>query len=486
MVIGTACASIGGACFKNNVVGVDDCDDKAGLMLLVNGASDLFVGCLFTLMMYYRKPLAVLAAVAFSFGLVLSSVGGACMRNGLAGVEQCPRRDGLITVLVGCSMMLLSGLPSACVLLHTHFTRTVRTLEFVSGAACFTLGVVLLSLGCACFGNGLLGVDECPRVGLWSTALKLVIVGVSCFLAGCITICVAWLRKNTTKENFIFVLDLIIVGLVVVGLVLFSVGAACLNGTLLRVDDCRRTGTIITIPGGSFAVLGFALFGRNFMLHGGAMFALSTFSPRLRMIARSCTPFKSLVFLVAGIIGLIFLAAGGICLESRAQGGSCSDYMGAALLTFGGWFVVFATTAWCFVLLSAGLPEDEDGGRPDFSELVPFDSPLWRCIPSPPIPRPPLPGSCPGTWLECVTPGVSLTLGAQCARRAVDTALSCSFLSATRASFVCAVAVAVAVAGCSSPRPRSTSRGATPCTRRPTCGASTWASYARRSSCTAS
>ena len=36
-----------GACFNDTLVGVGECDDQAAVILLVNGATGLFVGALF-------------------------------------------------------------------------------------------------------------------------------------------------------------------------------------------------------------------------------------------------------------------------------------------------------------------------------------------------------------------------------------------------------------------------------------------------------
>ena len=60
---------------------------EGGLILVCNGATWLFVGLLFVSTTFVRKPLVMLAADAFVFGVVMVSVGGACMRNSLYGVD---------------------------------------------------------------------------------------------------------------------------------------------------------------------------------------------------------------------------------------------------------------------------------------------------------------------------------------------------------------------------------------------------------------
>ena len=151
------------------------------------------------LLCHVRHPLWVCAAVVFVFGAVLAAVGGSCMQDALAGVKHCPRRDGLITLIVGSVAMFASAFPAGCVWLWHSYRDVVRRPDFIAGAVLFVGGVVTASVGLACFNNTLEGVAECDRTGKWSAAQVLTVLGSSAWLCGIVSMGVAWLCNDTSR-----------------------------------------------------------------------------------------------------------------------------------------------------------------------------------------------------------------------------------------------------------------------------------------------
>lgn len=101
---GLVVGSIGAACVENNLVGVAECYLPLGVTMTSVGWSIVFLVLLAVALTqlpdkaynYQRKTVqaAVLCFVVFAAGIVLFSVGLACLNNTLAGIEQCHKPAG--------------------------------------------------------------------------------------------------------------------------------------------------------------------------------------------------------------------------------------------------------------------------------------------------------------------------------------------------------------------------------------------------------
>ena len=114
-IAGIVLLAFGAACLDNALVGVADCR-STGLLLTILGPCLLFCGITSVYILHYwedvmkgssafknvaRKRLWVFGEAFFVIGIVLVSVGWACAKNSLAGIEACPRRTAIITLIYG-------------------------------------------------------------------------------------------------------------------------------------------------------------------------------------------------------------------------------------------------------------------------------------------------------------------------------------------------------------------------------------------------
>jgi hypothetical protein len=142
---------------------------------------------------------------------------------------------------------------------------------FLSGTWCCVMGLIVLSAGWACLSGSMPEtVDHCGPTGL-----ALLILGGSLMLFG-VLLCLGtwyWNKMSPIKRSaiqkrcakmfgpcmIIFKTDAVKIPCLILdiaGVVLISVGGACLNDTLIGVEDCKDSGTAMLIMGPSFIFVG--------------------------------------------------------------------------------------------------------------------------------------------------------------------------------------------------------------------------------------
>jgi hypothetical protein len=240
---------------------------RLGVIFTVNGSTFLFVGVLFVGMSFTARKLLyawlTIALECFGFGAVMVTVGILCVDD---DIPECTKGDGYVLVLVGSCMLFLSGFPSLCIYLSKFFSDTVRKPSFVTGFSLVTAGVIVTSFGIACGKNRILGVEECGRAGKWSTTVTLLFWGLFSVCFGIFAMSVAvfesfydrrWKRIREIKgqPSFVVACFLLASGAVAVGF-----GSACVDDTLVGVDDCQSTGTFLLSLGIPMCMFGFFLF----------------------------------------------------------------------------------------------------------------------------------------------------------------------------------------------------------------------------------
>jgi len=127
------------------------CEHRSGVIMTCVGASALFVGLMFLSCRSVSTALSVFwrfAKTTFVFGVVVASVGGACMNDDLAGVDRdqgpgCDWLDGVVMFIVGWSLVGLSIVPSVVVWLDINYPDVARTKPFILGAVAWGAGVVV-------------------------------------------------------------------------------------------------------------------------------------------------------------------------------------------------------------------------------------------------------------------------------------------------------------------------------------------------------
>ena len=100
----------------------------------------------------------------------------------------CDWLDGVITLIVGCSLLGVSLVPSFAVAMDLYYPDVARSRSFVGGCVVWSLGVILFSFGFACAENSIWTVQECDRFRKWNHAVTLLVLGWSFFLLGSLAI----------------------------------------------------------------------------------------------------------------------------------------------------------------------------------------------------------------------------------------------------------------------------------------------------------
>jgi hypothetical protein len=191
------------------------------------------------------------------------------------------------------------------------------------GVAIFVTGIHTLSGGLACLDGTIGGATECRPAGILFTILGSCVVLLGLLVIGGATY---WskmvieektrkadkfktamgplmhLFKPTKGRIFALIID-------IAGIVIFSFGAACLNSTLVGVEDCQATGVVLIILGPSLLFCGVS---SAYLLHYWAQ-ALS-FSSLLRNVAK-----KPLwvVGEVLFVIGIVLVSVGWACANNN-------------------------------------------------------------------------------------------------------------------------------------------------------------------------
>jgi hypothetical protein len=238
----------------------EGCERYKGVIMVTVGSSSLFIGILF----YLCEKASTFVDVclyftgdAFAFGFALTLVGSGCMEMH-NDCKRCPRAepagcnwtDGVVMVFVGLWLAIaMAAVPYIWYTLWKYYPEVVKQRTFQIGAAVWLVGVLLFVPGLLCESDNMYGVDRCQTKGRlwnhkWSHSVKLLFSGFMFVMIGLFVMSTKMFprfyekvnaRTRQLKKRVPIVLGLF---LCAVGVVLASVGGACLDNTLVFVDDC--------------------------------------------------------------------------------------------------------------------------------------------------------------------------------------------------------------------------------------------------------
>eukprot|EP01052_Picozoa_sp_SAG31_P004786 SAG31_NODE_202_length_20512_cov_62.659237_11_plen_3224_part_00 len=128
-------------------------------------------------------------------GVVLASVGGACMEDVLLGVESCngrwsataahPSRDLPFFSDLGISLVIVGSvlyIPGLYVVLYYCIPAMSRTLSFSLGYLVSVAGLILFGTGTACLAGRMYGVEDCRHGGVKLTMAAIIVTALGLLL----------------------------------------------------------------------------------------------------------------------------------------------------------------------------------------------------------------------------------------------------------------------------------------------------------------
>ena len=251
LVFGIVLGSVGGACLDDNLVGVDDCDRTLAIALLTIGCSIsgvMIVGSILWWLAVHpeftavHRPVLCLALVFLVPGLVMGSIGTACLNDTLVGYDrgECADVLGVVLMVVGWSLSVGVILATLFFVFPQH-RRALRL--FSVGVAAFTLQMV----GTACLQNNLVGVDNCSD----TVAIGFITVGSGIMAFILIIASSLYVFRNWQGNEVLVVVPSLIL---ISGVGMGSVGWSCLVDTL--AGGCNKAvGVVFTLVGWIAVVL---------------------------------------------------------------------------------------------------------------------------------------------------------------------------------------------------------------------------------------
>ena len=265
MLVSIPVISYGAGHLRRSMDGVWYTSRRAGLIMITNGSTGLFLGFLYFSISFVRRGVLVWLLTSLDllcFGIVLAWLGASCT-DGIS--ESCTEGEGYSMVLIGGALIFLSIYPPVCGFFAKFFGDIVKQPFFVSGFTLLSLGVIVTSFSWACYDNNILGINDCDRRGKWSVAVHLLFWGLFSCSFGILGMLIArfepffekrWGRFMEVKRQPSLILGCLFLA---VGSVLVGVGGACVDDTLVGVANCQSAGTVLLSIGLPAIFFGFFL-----------------------------------------------------------------------------------------------------------------------------------------------------------------------------------------------------------------------------------
>eukprot|EP01050_Picozoa_sp_SAG11_P021355 SAG11_NODE_3784_length_2229_cov_1.244131_1_plen_590_part_00 len=236
LVAAMTLGSIGVSCLRNRLARIEDCSESAGMFMTTVGWCLVFALLCWALaakLSMANPPVA--GVLILCVGIVIGSVGAACVQDDVAGVDHCNAGIGATMTSIGWSLVGLVVLAIALALLPDRFPH-IRKEKVVAGTffcAVATVGLVIFIVGLACYNDSLAGAENCHE----GTGRTMALAG-AMVVASVTTPCVAYgLGKCGTAAQLGGLGTLLLLGLL-----LGSYGTAC--------EDCTSwTTTLLTAVG---------------------------------------------------------------------------------------------------------------------------------------------------------------------------------------------------------------------------------------------
>ena len=271
--IGLILAAGGGKCINDTLPGIDACPRFHGIIYVTVGAVALFMGIFTTISTFSNCKAHSVALVLLElavFGFVLSGVGWACFTDNLWGVERdapagCDRHDGAVMMFTGGGLVLVVAVSVGLMFAQANFPEIVMQKKWFLGFWIWASGTVLFSFGFACAANNLYRYEECDRKRKWSAAAQLLAIGWSAFAIGGISMSIAtfpalyeriYNRMVAVRKHFGLWFGVIMFN---VGWVVAGIGGACLDDTMVAVNDCQDLGKRLLVGGPMLWAIGLCL-----------------------------------------------------------------------------------------------------------------------------------------------------------------------------------------------------------------------------------
>jgi hypothetical protein len=261
-----------------------------------------------------ERPWIILVGLVIVFGIVLGSVGGACLDDTLVGVHNCSKTPAIIMIVVGSTSagVCIVGL---VIWWLVHSPEITREHGDVLGTAFIfvSVGLVCGSVGTACLNDTLAGVDDCEHSVGW----PLFFVGWSLtvlVILGVLFLVFPQYRARVWLFSF--------------GVFAFTtqcVGGACIDDNLVGIDGCDDLlGQIVVAVGSGFMAL--------ILIISAAMYYDRWEGQKLLISIPSAL----------GIVGVALGSFGWSCLVDTLAGAKPCEQATGWVLTIIGWGMVRA------------------------------------------------------------------------------------------------------------------------------------------------
>eukprot|EP01050_Picozoa_sp_SAG11_P005802 SAG11_NODE_423_length_9596_cov_4.427293_2_plen_306_part_00 len=284
-------------------------------------------------------PSTIVGSIFLVAGIVLGSVGGACLNDTLVGVHDCPHKTTVLLLKLGFifdGLGLFSiGVTIARVILKERFDIVILLkwktdeklkdrLISILGSLLAAVGIILISTGSACIDETFVNIDDCRTNGviMLMIGLELLVVGV---------LLRAWTYNKNDNDSLprSLYFQVSTAGFCA-SLLVCSAGLSCTLGTMAgsgEAESCNDWGGVyLALGGNALCLFSLILFGSilwhstDIAKHGGVIGLLDKVKC-LKKLAPVCKPeIHATVALAVVVISLGMISIGLSCVNRTFYG----------------------------------------------------------------------------------------------------------------------------------------------------------------------